>query len=355
VLVVDAAGMGKTTLSKYVFLSALSERKVLPIFVNLRRLTSGSSIQTFIGTELGLSDDSLPTFSNFLSTQRLLFIFDGLDEIVDSVRAECEHELRRFVDRSKNSLFFFTSRPDSVFSGLSEFRRFGIVPLNPNEAFELIRKYGIATNRDPTSLIKEIESLTDESISSYLENPLLTSLLFRAYQYKSVLPLKKSGFYKQVFEALFESHDLSKEQGFSRRKSTELHLDEMHRVLRALSAGFAKYDAVEVSVEEFEKILGDVRSSWLSDLTFNGADLKRDLTLAVPVLAEDGLYIRWAHRSLQEYFFAEFLSRDYQADLATTIGKFSRGSSAFRYINMLSIFGEIEPIRVCNLNCVTAL
>ena len=70
-------------------------------------------------------------------------------------------------------------------------------------------------------------------VGEFLANPLLVSLLFKAFEYKQQVPFKKHVFYRQVYDALYHHHDLTKEPGFERKKHSGLDLEDFHRVLRA--------------------------------------------------------------------------------------------------------------------------
>lgn len=56
-------------------------------------------------------------------------------------------------------------------------------------------------------------------INEFLKNPLLVSLLFAAFDFKQTIPLKKHIFYRQVFDAYFDSHDLSKGDSYVHEKN----------------------------------------------------------------------------------------------------------------------------------------
>jgi len=156
--------------------------------------------------------------------------FDGFDEISITERSKVTSDIQTFVSKAKNNKFIITSRPEDALSSFGGFQKFQIMPLKLDEAFELIKKYD-PTNKISDLLIKKIED--DDiirNIEEYLKTPLLVSLLYTAFEYKQSIPFKKHIFYRQVFDALFESHDLSKGDSFERDKFTKLGSDEFHRV-----------------------------------------------------------------------------------------------------------------------------
>ena len=58
-------------------------------------------------------------------------------------------------------------------------------------------------------------------------------MLFTNFEHKQSILFKRHIFYRQVFNALFDSHDLSKGDSFERAKYSKLDSDELDRVLRA--------------------------------------------------------------------------------------------------------------------------
>jgi predicted NACHT family NTPase len=252
-ILVDVAGMGKSTLSRTLFISALEEKVHLPVLIDLRRLTRNSKIEAVLAEQFGIKQSNYDTFVQLILSKPILYIFDGFDEVADDEKNEVARVVRNFVDRAPAANFLITSRPELLFSDYTDFCQVRIQGLTKDEAHELVKKYGSAFEIEDRakSLLEELRARHDEPIHSFLENPLLTSLLFRAYDYKSIIPVKRSLFYKQVFDALYESHDLNKETAYVRGKRTGLHHDEFHAALRAIASQFRQRKVIEVSVNEF--------------------------------------------------------------------------------------------------------
>ena len=152
-----------------------------------------------------------------------------------------------------------------------------------------------------TSKIEETEM---KSISEFLTNPLLVSLLFTAFQHKQTIPFKKHIFYRQVYDANFESHDLTKGDSYTHDKYTKLEIDDFHRVLRHLGFSCLKQNQkIEFTKDEILSLIHNARV-FCVDLDFSESDFLKDLLSTVPLFSKDGIYYRWAHKSLQDYFAA---------------------------------------------------
>ncbi|HCD5850071.1 TPA: hypothetical protein NDS87_005138, partial [Enterobacter cloacae] len=133
------------------------------------------------------------------------------------------------------------------------------------------------------------------------------SLLFCSYKFKPVIPRRKDLFYSQVFEALFETHDLSKETGYVRKKQSGLDITEFYILLRRLAFWCLKNNGrLEFTRSEFEMVMLEISSN-LKGITFKPSSFINDLIYAVPIFVKEGALFRWAHKSLMEYFCAEFI------------------------------------------------
>ncbi|MBB5206857.1 NACHT domain-containing protein [Chiayiivirga flava] len=345
IMVVDAAGMGKSTVTKVIYLKCLSERKHLPLYVDLRRLSGDESVEHSLGKQMGLKQKHYEFFSELLTTKPILIVFDGFDEITDSQKQKVARALRDFSDRAKESRIIITSRPELPFSEYTDFATLSIQRLTIPEASLLIEKYGLAYNfaDAAAALLAELNVRHSATINSFLENPLLTSLVFRAFEYKSIVPVKRTVFYRQVFDALYASHDANKETGFSREKKCGLHEDEFHRVLRALASIYKREKSVEVKKEKFLDMVKEVRKSICSDLIFAPQDFLADATHAVPIFVRDGEFVRWSHKSLMDYFLAEFLILDYSASKEDALKKIAFGQESTSNENLLTLTCELDP------------
>ena len=124
-------------------------------------------------------------------------------------------------------------------------------------------------------------------------------LLYKAYSYKPTIPFKKHIFYRQVYDALFESHDLTKGGAFVREKHSVLDIEDFHRVMRALGFMSVKSGKVEYDKDEILKLIRRSKDM-CPGINFSPAKLLKDLDLTVPLLCREGQYYRWAHKSLQD-------------------------------------------------------
>ena len=235
VIIEDTAGMGKSTISKKLFLSIVEQKAGIPILIELRHLSSRNRILKEIQKQLSpigkvISQDSI---LKLINEGDFIFLFDGFDEIANDNRDFVIKEIHSFIEKANHNYFLITSRYEECLTSFGDFQRFRIRSLKQEEAFSLIRRYDKYSFKPiGEDLIELLNENNDSTINEYLSNPLLVSLLYKSFDFKKDIPLKKSQFYRQVYDALFETHDLSKEGYLKREKYSKLHIDDFERVLR---------------------------------------------------------------------------------------------------------------------------
>ena len=238
ILITDTAGMGKSTITKRMFIDLIDngiEGVGFPIYIELNRLNRDRSIIREIQEGLSPISEELnhDMLLRFIRTGGFIFYLDGYDEILNADRKEVTKDIQSFISKAGSKNFYIlTSRPEDNLTSFGDFQSFRIQPLKKEEAFELLKKYDLSKNKELSGkLIELLESGQYDSIDEYLENPLLVSLLYAAFDHKQTIPLKKHLFYRQVYEAYFDSHDLSKGID-AHQKRSGLDIHDFNRILR---------------------------------------------------------------------------------------------------------------------------
>lgn len=342
ILIVDNGGMGKSTIMKWLFLSVIKQRKGIPIFIELRKLKNQKTIIDEIISELNPIDDEIETdtVTKLIAQGNFVFFLDGYDEIRDEDREFVTSNLQSFISKSVNNLFIMTSRPETALNTFSDFKEFKVQNLKKEEAYELIKKIG--NNGDKAMrLINKIKENDIENIHEFLQSPLLVSLLYKKFEHRENIPLHLQEFYYDVFEALFQDHDLTKGESYTRNKKTKLAFTEFFQILRELAFYTLRKGEIEYNDSVLSRYLIDV-SKRLPNIKFKPHDFIEDLIKAVPLFNKEGLQYRWSHKSFQEYFAAEFICRDSKENQVDILKTLNNSPKSEKYYFVLSLCHDID-------------
>lgn len=342
VLISDTAGMGKSTLTKRIFLDVVENGNAIPIFIELRRLSKDRPLLDEIQEQINslTKDFDKELLLMFLQTGGFVFFLDGYDEITVENRNDVTENIQDFISKAGKNVFFLTSRPEQALACFGDFQEFSINPLEKKEAYKLLQKYD-SKGSISNSLVKELKSGRHEMINEFLKNPLLVSLLFAAYNHKQEVPLKKHIFYRNVYDAYFDLHDLAKDGSFVHEKHSRLDIDEFERVLRYVGFRSLQFQRIEYEKDALLDIIEDAKGFY-PDLKFNKSDYLKDLLKAVPLFCQDGQYYRWVHKSLQEYFAAQFIYKDSKSSQDSILKAMFESANLEKYINLLDLYYDID-------------
>lgn len=335
----DDAGMGKSTLAKYIARSAISAHHSVPLFIELRRLRQGVSIletlcQELIGDSAG-SDKGRELIGVFESGG-FIFMLDGFDEVAESIRPAIVGEINDLAARFEFCYFVLTSRPEYAVSIFPDFSRLRILKLTESQAHSLIRR--IDRGKGLAKIL--IQKVAETGVGDFLGSPLLVTLLYRAFDHRNSVPPKRTMFFRQVYDALFEDHDLSKGDAFSRKKESGLDREDFHRFARAL--GFETFKAGRLSYKEVE-LDGHIRKALdRADIEADVKKIRGDLLKSVPLMVRDGIELRWCHKSFQDYFMSQYVLYDMGDLRDDLIVKMYESAEGLKYREVFRFFGEAE-------------
>ncbi|KLA27749.1 NACHT domain-containing protein [Bacillus cereus] len=310
-LITDSAGMGKSTFLKFLFLSSIRQQIQIPVFIELRRLNAKHGVIDEIYKKINFisSDFTKEHIIELIKDGDFLFFLDGYDEIPGNDREEVSSNLKQFISYGNKNRFIITSRPHHGLN-FSDFEKFEIVGLQKEEAFELIEKYdkvsGYKLHENLVNTINDAKGKFNE----FLKNPLYVSLLYLTYRDKHELPLTQAAFYRQVYDALYSDHDLTKEDGYKRQIFSGLSRDELDSFLQQFA-----FRCIEDSINDFEKdyllnLIKEVLKNGLFEKKVEPFEVFKDIVQNVPLLIKEGSSYKWIHKSFMEYFAAKYIAVD---------------------------------------------
>ena len=346
ILITDTAGMGKSTILKRIFIALIDnvqENVGIPIYIELNKLHKGHLIIDEIREELKalFEKDCNGLILDFILSGGFIFFLDGYDEI-SSDKALVTNDIQDFISKAgPNNYYFLTSRPDVSLNSFGNFQPFSIEPLKRDEAFELLKKYDLSEKKVVSkNLIATLKSGRYSTIQEYLGNPLLVSLLFTAYNYRQTVPLKKCQFYRQVYDALFEAHKLA--QGVKPHKKNSLSdIDDFNRVLRYVGYECLIKNGVRFDEDTILKSIERAKA-FCGNLEFGSSAFLKDLWTTVPLFIKEGTEYSWAHKSLMEYFAAQFIAVDAKEKQDEILIAIFKSVDVSKYGNMLDIYYDID-------------
>jgi hypothetical protein len=340
IIISDSAGMGKSTLLKWITISLIEQNKSIPILIELRKIDDKVSIVDEIFNQLDPIDKSFDKdlIYKFLELGFFTVLLDGFDEIPFDEQERVTIQMKDFIKKVGQNRFILTSRPEPALSSFPDFQLFNIKSLNNQEAFHLIGKLDdLSKVKYGDNLIKEVKE-KNQQVQEFLTNPFLVSLLYKSYTYNKDIPSKKITFYEEVYSCLFKHHDLSKE-GFKRPKRSRLDIHDFELILQDCGFETAKVGKVIYNSDELLQYIKNAKA-YNSRIEFKESNFLEDLTTTVPLFVYEGNKIKWAHKSLQDFFAAKFIANHIRKE---EILEKLFNAEKFQYLNILDLLYELEP------------
>ena len=312
ITLIGNAGSGKSTIVKYLFIDAVQKGYKIPIKIELRYLNEYKHTFTdyifndiFLFHKLGFTT---PIIERLLGGDSFVFFFDGYDEISSEKKEQVTQEIDRFVSRFSNNKFLITSRPYTNIDTLPLFSNYIVCDLDEKEIPAFVKKQ-ISDNEKELAekIIKAISKIDNRSYKTFLSNPLLLSMFILTFQSYSEIPKKRSDFYRQVFDTLYSVHDSVSKLSYVREKISGLPKDGFEDILRLFSFISFFEEKFIFQLEYLEQKLNTIKEK-KKNLKFNNDSLIEDLQVAIGILNKEGLDYTFPHRSLQEYFAANYIS-----------------------------------------------
>ncbi len=338
-LIVDSAGMGKSTFAKHLALEILNSTTKIPMFLELRRIADSESLLGKLSAEIDETkkDVDEKLLLMLLDEGNFVIILDGYDELSDQSRERIGQQITELAVRSDNNSLILTARPEVSLPELPNSKIFSIDALSKSQAKSLVLRYDAVASIDVgKKLIEQFDVVSER----FLETPLLVVLLYRTYGFNQSIATRISSFYDEVFNALYKGHDLSK-AGFARAKSSQLDSEDFRRLLRGFSFLLAarQKDNIKTKTEGIKIVNEAIRLTSVNPIT--PSSFFDDLLLAVPLLVKEGTDYRFIHRSIGEFFAAEFLA--FQPNSEQIIERIRDGQLYQSFTNSLQYLSDINP------------
>ena len=211
-LILGTGGVGKSMLTRYLFLDTAEYERYVPVLIELRRigiqLSGELSILDLIYSCMEDFNVDLPKdqFEYSLQLGKYLFLFDGFDEVKSSLAKETAEAIQKFSAKYPNNSFIVTSRPKAETSPLETFTTMESMPLSKAQAVDLASRIW-AKDEKTMEFCRQLNEILYEKHKDFAENPLLLSMMFLTFMRNSSIPEHLSDFYKKTYDALYSAHD----------------------------------------------------------------------------------------------------------------------------------------------------
>ena len=307
VLIEGGPGQGKSLYLKNICLNEGRGNSFIPIFIEFRNLNLEKSLKEALSEAVrsfGIDiDDSL--FDYLAKSEKVLFILDGFDEVSGAVRQKTARELENIGRVYPNLRILISSRPDSGMGASVYFTKFKIAPLQLNRQIEFL-DHLYKDKRQAKDVVLVLNS--SEFISKVTNTPLLLTLFAITYNARQFKPDSLSEFYNLIFPTMLYRHDRMK-IGYERERKARLTDYQMEKIFESLSFFSLKEDKTHFGSSDFRRYLKS--ASELVRIDENLEDkLIDDITRITALIVPDGYdSYSYAHKSIQEYFSAVFISK----------------------------------------------
>jgi predicted NACHT family NTPase len=226
-MVLGAAGMGKTTFLRKVGLEALKQNQdeyhhsCIPVFLELRKYHGDKSVSINLQEKIAeeFQHCGLPEYQacteKLLQQGRLLILFDGLDEVSPELLGQMTEAIKNLVDQYSKNRFIVSCRT-AAYQSFQSFNRFTEVVIDnfdkqqihhfidswfkSHDRSEWGQECWIRLNSDNHKAILEIAHI-----------PLLLTMICTLFLKRGELPTKIATFYEKALSIFLEEWDVSKQ------------------------------------------------------------------------------------------------------------------------------------------------
>lgn len=328
ILITGTGGAGKTMLMKYLFLNTKNRDSYVPVFLELRKVANQKagevSIQNLIYTCMKDFDVEMTVDMVEYSLQYggYLFLFDGYDEVKESLADETARAIQQFSAKYPNNAYIVTSRENANLPALFQtFEMVKSLPLDVKKAKELAGRLGGNPEKNK-AFCEELEAYLFKEHKDFAENPLLLTMMFLVYMRNGSIPDHLTDFYGKCFDALYSTHDSYHKDNYKRMLRCDLAENECKQIFASFC--FATYfrEKYEFGKGELLKFLQQSIVK-VTDKKISAEDYLLDLKDAVCLMIEDGQEYKFVHRNFQAYFAAVHMCEKLTDEQQQKMARFS--------------------------------
>lgn len=300
------AGQGKSILLRYLTSKALKDGATLPLFIELRKISSKKSIEELLIDslkELGLEVNS-SELELLLSTGKCTLILDAFDEVSTSNVKDLITTIEGYCNSFHNLPIIISSRPNSEIQKSNYFTVYSILKLTPSDFEPILKKlFSLGDNR-VDELLNAIHN-NEGRVSEVITTPLLLTLLVISYQSVNEVPSNLSEFYGKLFNIMSFRHDATK-PGFKREFTSGLSAYELPKIFDAFCFFCMKENLSSINRDKALSI--SLKAGELVGVEGINPELfLEDISNVTCLILEEGFEYHFIHKSIREYHAAHFI------------------------------------------------
>lgn len=306
ILVEGIAGQGKSIFLRYLCSTTLSVSGKIPIFIELRKISSTESLIEHICRYLEVLDINIDedVFKELARSGKFTLFLDGFDEVSLENKGKIISEIEHIGKVCNELQIIITSRPHTGIEMIPQFTVVKLDNLKNDEYKNVINKLS-ACDILASNLINQINH-NKAKIKELLCTPLMVTLLLISYKSYQEIPEQLSDFYDSLFQLLLQRHDGVK-PGYKRHRCCSINDHQYREIFEGLCLESKHKPVLSYSFEDIYKFT----ESSLDNLGISEDPAKfiDDIVKVTCLILKEGGEYKFIHRSLQEYYAASCIRR----------------------------------------------
>lgn len=299
-------GQGKSIFMRYLTYQEAKHGQRIPLFYELRRLDDSQTLTNALSQQISnwITEFKETDFDRVAKTGKLVLFLDGFDEVPHDKVKKLLNEIEGWCERYPNMQIIVSSRPETDIKHSNYFKVFKLFEYRFYEQSLLIDK--LVVECESNKLLKKAIEDSDTEIQELIKTPLMVTLFIMNYRGSLEIPSNQYEFYKNLFSVLITRHDKTK-PGYERELNSSLSKKELQEIfeqfcfisLNADKLVFSYTDAIEIINKCLER----------QNLKTNCEAVLSDFSKIVCLLINDGMEYAFVHKSIQEYYYASYITR----------------------------------------------
>lgn len=348
-IISGTGGIGKSVMMKHLFLSTLQNTGYVPVLIELRGLNEYDEktldIEEYIYKVMHKLKFQLEKkyFNYSLEVGGYVLLFDGFDEVKNELSQKVTQEIFAITERYPDNYYLVSSRPLEEFVGWSQFEELHALPLNKEQALELISKLEY-DEKIKEKFYHELKEYLYEKYKTFASNPLLLTIMLLTFENRASIPDKLNDFFEQAFTTLFHTHDATK-GGYKRDILSGLGYEDFKLVFAYFCFKSFFNSDYKFTENQILNYISMAKTKEIIDKNFNSMDYLKDLTNSICMVIHEGLEYRFTHRAFQEYFAALYTVQLDDEQQRRFLKLWLQNESYRATSNYLDMLYELQPSR----------